>query len=89
MIIIFLTYYLIIIYERQTKLVMNLVYFVDNDALLDALKKFKYVKKFINLLKNPIVILNKLKKLINKSKANLTGNDKFRNKINYKRRKMM
>jgi hypothetical protein len=64
LIIIFLTFVLIKIYIKQTTLVMSLILTLKVESLQIILKKLKYVGKFLNLTKNPMKTLKKLKKIM-------------------------
>jgi hypothetical protein len=67
-VIIILTLLLTKIYKKQTILVMNLILSLHKDSLNPLLKKLKYVGKFLNLTKNPMKTLKKLKKLLKDDK---------------------
>jgi hypothetical protein len=85
LVIVFLTFFLIKIYIKQTTLVMSLILSLKAESLQIILKKLKYVGKFLNLAKNPMKTLKKLKKIMKVDKKK--GNDG--NENTYLHRKKM
>jgi hypothetical protein len=68
-IIFFMTYMLIRVYQSQVKIVMNVILSLSNENLQQMKKKLKLVRKLLNGVSNPYNIVEKLKINIAKLKS--------------------